>query len=76
MTNKEKCIKFCETLETHDIGWLQNALDNLVQLKKDNIDFTKLEGCPQNYGLDGGEFCEHSNDDNICYRCWENALKN
>lgn len=75
-SNIEKCIKFCKSLETHDIDYLQNAISNLAILKEEKVDYAKLEGCPNNYGLDDSvEFCAENTGLDICFRCWKDALK-
>lgn len=49
MNNKERMIEFCDTLETHYVDHLENALENLSVLQNGTGCFV---GCPDNYGLE------------------------
>lgn len=82
-TGKEVVINFCENVETHDIDYLENVLNNLHVLKK-NQPVADLSGCPSSYGLEYYEgLCFQEDTKNMslkekekmCNDCWRKALE-
>lgn len=86
MLGKDIILKYCDTVETHDINHLENCLDNgrlIKELNNDiNIDYGYFCGCPSSCGLDfyfEGLCHIEDVDDNLqdkqCEQCWKEALE-
>ena len=79
MTNKEKIIKYCETVETHCMDHLQGCQDVLSGLTVENCKNYILDHCPSAFGLDDFNGLCHTEGSmgtvDQCKRCWAMALE-
>ena len=80
---KKQLLIFAKNVETHDIDYLENVLNNLHVLKKHQPG-AHLSGCPSSYGLEYYEgLCFQANTENMslkekekmCNDCWKKALE-
>lgn len=79
--NKEIILHYCDTVKTHDIDHLQDALENKRYIE--NKEYEMLNGCPSNYGLDDHVgLCEIEDvghdikkQTEQCLKCWKQALE-
>lgn len=82
-TGKDIVINYCKNIETHDVEYLERALNNLTILEKNGA-IENLEGCPTNYGLESyeelcfqtdTEYMSNKEKEKMCDECWRKALE-